>query len=391
MRAARRVTRRRPRHGLGDRRSSDTVQRRPPEPKLSGRPDVVVLGQSPLSKRAALAVRKLGIQCRRVEAPDEVSRAVHESTRALLVVPPIPTFSVLTFARSRDDASRQVPMFVVMEGPLPVRTIRKLYEHGVHAVFEWPSEAQALRRTMFRLSAPAVGLWGRPKSPAEVALEETARARLNADAVPFGAELGLEACHRFIVLKGSLDDLWKLELARQVVSDIPGVDDVIAEGVQIGGQAPTDRAVARAIREVLGHASAVDSATLAVAVRDGEVTLTGSVRDKHEAERAHELVQQVRGVRRIRDYLAVSAKGKEKDAALARRVRAVLKARYPDWPVHLSVFGQVAVLSGRVPRAGARTQLTRLVHAQRGVERVVDKLSVSPSVHRAYRARESNQ
>lgn len=380
--AAGRVKQRQPRRRV-PKRATAKLRRKPPEPKLGGRPDVVVLGRSALSKRVSRAVRDIGAQCRRVEAPDDVAGAVHDLTRAVVVVPPIPAFSILAFARRRDDALRRIPLFVVMEGPLPEKTVRKLYRDGIEAVFEWPSEAHALRRTMFRLCAPEVRQWGRRKSPAEIALEETARARLGADAVPFGAALRVEACRRFIVLKGSLDAIWKLELARQVVSEIPGVDDVVAEAVHISGQAPTDRAVARAIREVLRHASGVESTTLAVAVRDGQVTLTGSVKDKQEAARALELVRQVRGVSSIQDYLVVSAKSKERDAALARRVRSALKARYPDWPVNLSVFGDVAVLSGRIPRAAARDQLTRLVRAQRGVERVVDKLAVKPAGRRA--------
>ena len=383
MTAAKRISQRRPRRRAPKRTSTKSTRRKPPEPRLGGRPDVVVLGRSEVSKRISRSVRDLGIRCRRIAEPDDMAGAIHDLTRAVLVVPPIPKFSVSAFAKRRDDDARRVPMFVVMEGPLPAPTVRRLYRDGVEAVFEWPSEGHALRRTLFRLSAPLVGQWGRRKNPTEIALEETARARLDADAVPFGAELRLEACRRFIVLKGSLDALWKLELARQVVSEIPGVDDVVAEGVHITGQASTDRAVARAIREVLRHASGVESATLAVAVRDGEVTLTGSVEDKQEAARALEIVRQVSGVSAIRDYLVVSAKSKERDAALARRVRSALKSRYPDWPVGLAVFGDVAVLSGRVPRAAVRDQLTRLVRAQQGVGRVVDKLAVKPAGRRA--------
>lgn len=377
MTVAKRVEQRQPRRRMPRRATKSKARRKPPAPKLDGRPDVIVLGRSPCAKRIARSVRDVGIASRRVGSPEDVAGAVQQQTRAVLVVPPIPQFSVSSFARRRSEALQLVPLFVVVEGPLADRTVRKLYRDGVEAVFEWPSEAQALRRTMFRLCARPAGQWGRRKSPAEIALEETARTRLAADAVPFGAELRLEAFRRFILLKGTLDALWKLELARQVVSDIPGVDDVVAAGVEIRGQGRTDRAVARATREVLRHASGVESATLAVAVRDGEVTLTGSVRDKLEATRALDLVHHVSGVRRVRDYLVISEKGKQQDAALARRVGSMLKGRYPDWPVNLSVFGDVAVLSGRVPRAAAREQLTRLVGAQPGVNRVVDKLAVT--------------
>jgi osmotically-inducible protein OsmY len=322
------------------------------------------------------------VQCRRVGKPDEASAAVNELTRALLIVPPIPSVSVLAYAQRNQSEDPSVPVFVVMEGPLPTRTVGKLYDHGVEAVFEWPLDGQALKRTVFRLSSPELGGWGRAKSPSEVALEETARAHLDADAAPFGAHFGVEACQRFVLLKGSLDALWQLELARQIVAEIPGVEDVIADGVEITGQAKGDRATAKAIREVLRHSSAVEAATLAVAVRSGEVTLTGSVRDKHEASRALELVRQVRGVRRAHDYLVVSETSKRRDKTLARRVRESLRTRYPDMSINLAVFGNVAVLSGRVPTAAIRDQMKQLVANQDGVKRVVDKLSVTGRARR---------
>ncbi len=357
--------------------SARAARRKPPAPKLSGRRNVLVLGQSELSKRITRSIRELGVLCRRVDTPEAAHGAIDEVTKALVVVPPIPNLSVSGFARRFGSEGAQVPIFVVMEGPLPTRTVRKLYGDGVEAVFEWPADRQPLKRTLFRVSAPTVASWGRAKSPAEIALEETARAHLNSEAVPFGARLGVEACRRFMVLKGSLDALWKLELARQIVADIPGVEDVLADGVEITGQARGDRATAKAVREVIRHAVMVEGTTLAISVRSGEVTVTGSVRDKQEASRALDLIKQVRGVRRVRDYLVVSARGKKQDKALARRVRDVLHTRYPNLSLDLAVFGNVAVVSGRVPRAGDRDKIRQLVHGQDGVERVVDKLSVS--------------
>jgi osmotically-inducible protein OsmY len=263
-----------------------------------------------------------------------------------------------------------------MNGPMPQRTSRALYADGVSAVFEWPNDSDALKRTLLRLTVPEPIRWGRKRSPSEIALEETARAHLDADATPFGANLGLEACGRVILLKGSLDALWKLELARQVVSDVSGVDDVIADGVEIVGVERDDRKIGRAIRSVLKHASSVEGSTLAVAVRSGEVTLAGSVADRQEAKRAVQLVQQVRGVRKIQDYLVVSKRAKRRDKSLARRVRTALTSRYPKLPIDLSVFGNVAVMSGRVPSARYREQVRDLIENQKGVDRVVDKLQV---------------
>jgi len=383
MSTAERARNRRPRRRRPKpKTSARSARRKPPAPKLSGRRSVLVLGQSELSKRVTRSIRELGVPCRRVDTPNEAFGAIDEMTKALVVVPPIPSLSVSALARGLDSEPSPIPIFVVMEGPLPARVVRKLYADGIEAVFEWPVDRQAFKRTLFRVSAPMVGRWGRSKSASEIALEETARTHLRAEAVPFGAHLRVEACRRFLVLRGSLDALWKLELARQIVADVPGVEDVVADGVEITGQARGDRATARAIREVLKHSAKVEKATLAISVRSGEVTVTGTVRDKREASRALELIRQVRGVRRIQDFLVVSARGKKQDAALARRVREVLRTRYPNLPVDLSVFGNVAVLSGRVPRAGVRDKVKELVYGQDGVERVVDKLSVSGRARR---------
>ena len=381
MSAAKRARSRQPRRRR-PKPSDRPARRKPPAPRLSGRRNILVLGKSGLAERVTRTIRQLGVQCRRVDTPSAASGAIDEMTKGLVIIPPIPNLSVSTFAQSVDAEPSRVPIFVVMEGPLPARTVRRLYDDGVEAVFEWPADRQAFKRTLFRVSAPSPGSWGRPKSAGEVALEETARAHLDSEAVPFGAHLGVVACGRFVVLRGSLDALWKLELARQILSDIPGVEDVVADGVEITGQARGDRATAKAIREVLRHAATVEGSTLAVSVRAGEVTLTGSARDKREASRALELIRQVRGVSRVHDYLVVSARGKKQDKALARRVREVLRTRYPSLPVELAVFGNVAVLSGRVPRAAVRDRLKELVYGQEGVERVVDKLRVSGRARR---------
>ncbi len=379
MTAAERVRQRVPRRRKS---SSLPAKNKPPAPKLSGRPNVLILGKSALSARLTRAIRREGLRCRRIDTPGETEGAIDEHTRALLIVPPIPSFSVLQFARQRRAPPSGVPLFVVMEGPLPAPTVGKLYRAGVDAIFEWPADGRAVKRTLFRLTAPRVGRWGRKKTVSEIALEETARNHIDAVAGPFGAKLGVEATGRFLLLKGSLDALWKLELTRQLLLEIPGVEDVVAGGVEIRGQARDDTTIANAIRTVLRHAAGVDKSTLAVSVRSGEVTLTGSVHDKHEANRTLELIRQVRGVRSVQDYLVVTPRGKQRDRALARRVRDVLSTKYPELCIGVAVFGDIAVLSGRVPRAALRERVEELVRRQRGVARVVDKLAVSGRARR---------
>ena len=74
--------------------------------------------------------------------------------------------------------------------------------------------------------------------------------------------------------------------------------------------------------------------------------------------------------------IVVSKKAKRRDRSLARRVRSAVGSRYPGLPVELSVFGDVAVMAGRVPNATYRDRIREIVENQTGVERVVDKLQV---------------
>jgi osmotically-inducible protein OsmY len=107
------------------------------------------------------------------------------------------------------------------------------------------------------------------------------------------------------------------------------------------------------------------------------VTLTGSAEDKHELARALELISQVHGVRAIDDYVAVSAEVKKQDRTIARHVRDVLDTCFPASDVEVSVFGGIAVISGKVRTAATRDQMARLVSRQDGVKRVVDKLAIT--------------
>ena len=351
-------------------------KRVPPRPKVDERPHVLILGKSALSKRVYKLLTELGVPCRRLDEPDAVESAVTEQTKGVIIVPPIPSYSVLAYARRIKAEGVDIATFVVMNGPMAARTSRALYADGVTAAFEWPVDRDAIKRTMLRLTSPEFIGWGRKRTPREIALEETARAHLDADATPYGANLGVEACGRVLLLKGKIDALWRLELARQVAAEVSGVDDVIADGVEIQGVQSDDRTLSRAVRTVLKHASAVDGSTLAVAVRSGQVTLAGSVADRQEARRAVQLVRQIPGIREIQDYLVVSKKAKRRDRSLARRVRSAVGSRYPGLPVELSVFGDVAVMAGRVPNATYRDRIREIVENQTGVERVVDKLQV---------------
>ncbi|MGB5809630.1 MAG: BON domain-containing protein, partial [Polyangiales bacterium] len=356
-------------------RSLPTRRRR--NPRLVQQPSVLVFGMSSLAKRITERIRRKGARCERVEKSGPALASIDETTRAIFVVPPIPKVSVAAYVSRVRDREDPPPVFVVLEGPLPPRAARDLYRAGIEAAFELPLDAGALERTVFRLAGAARSQWGRKKRASEIAIEEQVRTRLKADATHFGPKLRLNAHRRFVILEGVVDALWKLELAIQIVSETPGVEDVLGDAVDVQGEPRSDRAIASAVRTVLQHASSIEPSTLAVAVRDGVVVLTGTAVDRRELARALQLVGQVHGVRKIDNYVAVSVRGKQQDRTVARRVTSALRARFPDADVEVAVFGGIAVVSGTVERASTRLAIGTLISNQDGVGRVVDKLDVA--------------
>jgi osmotically-inducible protein OsmY len=75
---------------------------------------------------------------------------------------------------------------------------------------------------------------------------------------------------------------------------------------------------------------------------------SGSVADRLELERLNEIVSHVKGVREIDNLATVSPLQEDKDRVVARRVHNVFTLFFPLEKVSVSVFGGVAVLSGRV-------------------------------------------
>ncbi|MGF1465470.1 MAG: BON domain-containing protein [Sandaracinaceae bacterium] len=338
---------------------------------------MLVLGTSRAAARIEGDLTDAGILVGRHDAPAAADAAVDEATRALVVVPPIANVSVARYCRKLHEAHAQLPVFVAMRGPLPRRSVRALYDGGGQAVFAWPAEREALVRTAFRLAGAPLAVGGGLAAATNIALEELVNVHLRTASTAFGEGLVARARHRFVILEGTVDALYKVHAAQRVAEGVPGVEDVVADAVRVVGPERADRELADAVRLLLKHATEVDPSTIAVRAEGARVVVSGTVADQDELRRALDLVRHVRGVMEVESYLTVSATAREHDRTLARRLQAAIDTRAPKAGVEVAVFGGVAVLAGRVRGAAERSALVELVAGQAGVERVVDKLRVA--------------
>jgi osmotically-inducible protein OsmY len=301
--------------------------------------------------------------------------ALTESTGAVIAVPTISGASLSTMCRKVKRAS-SIPVFAV-GGPMSRATLIKIYKEGAEAVFLWPADREPLVRTIFRIRGPRRSPRGTKSTPQEMALEELVEAHLRADATDFGKTLTVRVKNRLVTLFGRIDALWKVKAAETIAMEVPGVEDVFPDGIIVTKDEDlTDRSIANAARQVLKHTIGVGATTLAVAVRDGCATLTGTAANRAELDRAIDLVSHVRGVQKLENWVVVDTHAKRKDQQVTAQLRDAIAVRYPRATIEVSVFGGVAVLSGIVKTVAERHGLTALAYRQDGVGRVVDKLRV---------------
>jgi osmotically-inducible protein OsmY len=161
-----------------------------------------------------------------------------------------------------------------------------------------------------------------------------------------------------------------------MLSHIPGVKSVAMRDVRVHPVRVSDREIAKTIRTLLKRASNLESSKLSIEVENGRVALAGFVRDRAEMEQAIGLIGHVRGVRDIRNLTSTSPAGKLRDSLIARRLRRLLRYRFPGEQVRVDVFGGVAALRGRVKRLSTRRDVAELVARDEAVRRILNKIEV---------------
>lgn len=144
----------------------------------------------------------------------------------------------------------------------------------------------------------------------------------------------------------------------------------------------TDQQLHAAILKRLEWAPEIDPAHIAVSVRQGIVTVSGtavSAAEKHAAERAAAVVQGVVAV--IDEIVVPGAIGTVDDPAIAETVRTALHY-HPQLfaeEIAVNVHNQVVRLTGMVNSDENRRAARRTAQAVLGVRTVIDELRLPPA------------
>ncbi|HEY2241638.1 MAG TPA: BON domain-containing protein [Streptosporangiaceae bacterium] len=124
-----------------------------------------------------------------------------------------------------------------------------------------------------------------------------------------------------------------------------------------------------------------DPDAIGVAVRDGAVTLTGSVPSYAERLAATEAAERVYGVKAVANDLKVKLPGSPRDDSdIATAIAHVLEwnVQIPEGQVHARVQDGWVILEGEVEHDYQRREAERMVRNVRGVVGVTDDITVKP-------------
>jgi osmotically-inducible protein OsmY len=179
-----------------------------------------------------------------------------------------------------------------------------------------------------------------------------------------------------VALTGFVDTFAEKASAEKAAKSVRGVL-LIANDIEVRPSTRTDPEIAGDIQQVLMSHAMLAETNITVTVREGFVTLEGTVEWNYEKTSAVEAAESVRGVRGVWNRIAVKPQVSPEslkdaiDAALRRS--AELDAR----SIYVSAHGSTVELSGKVHSFSEREGAERAAWAAPGIESVVNLLQVT--------------
>lgn len=341
---------------------------------MSTHTEICVVGSDKRADKVAQRLETLDVAIRRYGADLSLTDAIGATTAALVLVQPLENRDMTqAIAALRDAPSgMELPIFVAAFDKVPDKEVRRFYEAGATAVFHWSQEAIIFPR----LVAEVVGIdeaRGKARTP-DVALARAVRARLRlADGL--AAPLRLNATGGVVRVEGEVDQLWQRYAVEDLVAHVPGVTGVMTNNIRVGASGLSDHDIEQSVASLLRATTTSD--TLAMSVVNGGVRLAGSIDAKMELRRIVDLIGHVRGVRGVDNLVTVSSSQRRSDQRVANHINKGLASVFAGQKITVSVFGQVAVVSGKVKSLDTKRKILTYVDASDGIERVVNKLVVN--------------
>lgn len=185
------------------------------------------------------------------------------------------------------------------------------------------------------------------------------RAILDAGVEIPAQRLDVSTVNGIVSLTGSAPSLLAKERAVEIAQSVKGVRAVV-DRITVRSLPRPDEELAEDIRRALIVDPATEGYEVRIAVRDGAVTLTGTVQSWVERQLAADVAKGVRGVRRVDNRVFVQYRGDRTDEELEAEIRGRMRA--DAWLIGADLDVEVTDghvgLSGTAPSVTAKSRAT---------------------------------
>jgi osmotically-inducible protein OsmY len=192
------------------------------------------------------------------------------------------------------------------------------------------------------------------------------------------AELGVEVDAGVVTLTGTVTSYPKLAAAAEIAGDVPGVKDVANKlTVEIAPYAVRDDTrIAQAVRNALEWDATVPEERIDSVVRNGSVTLKGTVDFWYERQAASDTVRDLLGVKSVNNHIVITPPARG-DTAIQDEVKRALMRRFPLHGLDVTVDRGVAILTGEVFSYRNRNDAENIAWSTAGIKDVLNKIEVA--------------
>jgi osmotically-inducible protein OsmY len=181
------------------------------------------------------------------------------------------------------------------------------------------------------------------------------------------------------IMKGSvhsLNDRWWCEQIVKRVRGVTSISNRIEVRLTIGDYR-TDGTLLRVIGELFEAMAGMPPERPHVTVRNGCVTLRGSVRRRYQKQLAEQIVRRIAGVRSITTFIVIDG-DQPLQQDLKPQLETELSRRLPECSIRVHVDDARIVLRGTVRTCAERDDVIDLAWCAPGVASVHDRIVVRP-------------
>jgi len=222
---------------------------------------------------------------------------------------------------------------------------------------------------------------GQMASRSDAQLQQAVLAELAWDTRVAPTEVGVAVENRVVTLSGTISSWAKKLAAEEAAHRVAGVLDVANDLVvkHSGAAHRTDTEIAGALRQALLWDVLVPEDKIQTTVRDGIVTLHGTVEYRSQREDAARAVRNLAGVCAVENQIVVKRADVSK-AALGTAIHQALERRADRDAdgIQLEVDEGRVTVTGTVHSWTERQAVIGAARGTHGVESVIDKLHVIP-------------